>query len=195
MRYGLPISIPDLRRRPDHHREVHRDASGSQAVDRAKRCPEFQCGRGTLVRGGRRQGVARVLAGQVGLSGRQTRPADHAPLAECASVASIGTDAQLVAALYAPRGDNLLAALVVLTKTGIFIKPLTAEEGSWRVDDEGDLHAEGIGPIFALATAEGSIEIALDWPGEEGHDLSLHKTSPQGVLEEVLTGYLYTAPQ
>jgi hypothetical protein len=100
----------------------------------------------------------------------------------------------LVAALYAPRGDNLLAALVLSTKTGIFIKPLPAQEGTWRVDDEGDLHAEGIGPIFALATADGSIEIALDWPGEEGHDLSLYKTSPQGILEEVLTGYLFTAP-
>jgi hypothetical protein len=116
-------------------------------------------------------------------------------LAECTLVASIGTDAQLVAAVYAPRGDNLLAALVVLTKTGIFIKPLPAPEGTWRVDDEGDLHPEGIGPIFALATADGSIEISLDWPGAEGDDLSLYKTSPHGVLEEVLGGYLYTAPQ
>jgi hypothetical protein len=119
---------------------------------------------------------------------------EQRPLAECTLVAAIGTDTQLVAALYAPRGDNLLAALVVLTRTGIFIKPLPAPEGNWRVDDEGDLHPEGIGPIFALATADGAIEIALDWPGAEGDDLSLYRTSPQGVLEEVLGGYLYTAP-
>jgi hypothetical protein len=119
---------------------------------------------------------------------------EQRPLAECTSVASIGPDAQLLAVVYQPHGNNLFAALVVLTKTGIFIKPLPAPEGNWRVDDEGDLHPEGIGPIFALASADGSIEIALDWPGAEGDDLSLDKTSPQGVLEEVLTGYLYTAP-
>jgi hypothetical protein len=120
---------------------------------------------------------------------------ENRPLTECTSVASIGTDAELVAALYAPQGDNLLAALVVLTKTAIFINPLPAQEGTWRVDDEGDLHPEAIIPIFALATADGAIEIALDWEGAEGHDLTLYKTSPPGALAEVLTGYLYTAPQ
>jgi hypothetical protein len=120
---------------------------------------------------------------------------EQRPLTECTSVASIGMDAQLVAAVYQPHGDNLLAALVVLTKTGTFIKPLPAPEGNWRVDDDGDLQAEGIGPIFALATADGAIETALGWPAAEGLDLWLYKTSPKGVLEEVLTGYLYTAPQ
>ena len=120
---------------------------------------------------------------------------EQRPLAECTSVASIGTDAQLVAAVYEPHGDNLLAALVVLTRTGIFIKPLPAPEGNWQADGDGDLHAEEIGPIFALATADGAIEIALDWPSTDGLGLQLYKTSSPGVLEEILTGYLYTAPQ
>jgi len=117
-------------------------------------------------------------------------------LEQCRFITSIGTDTQLVAARYVISGDDPQLALVVLTKTGTFIDTgVGPTNGDSDVPaEDSDLNKQIISPMFAFARADGSVEIALDWPQDGSDVLSLFKTTPPDFLEEVFVGILYNAP-
>jgi hypothetical protein len=115
-------------------------------------------------------------------------------LAACFLLATLGGGAHLLAVEYQRREKNLLAALVLLTPSGVFTETLPAtlnDNSAWRVDDEGEFDGKYIVPIFALADSNGRIEFAIDWLGAEGDALTLYRTSAPGRLEAVLEGYRY----
>jgi len=100
----------------------------------------------------------------------------------------------IVAAEYQPKGESLLAAFVLITPSAVFTRPLPARfsnNDAWRSDDEGKLNAEYIKPMFALVS-ENAIEVAINWSGAEGSYLALYRSSPNGTLDEVVNGNLYT---
>jgi hypothetical protein len=119
---------------------------------------------------------------------------ENRQLAACSLLATLGGSAHLLAVEYQRREKNLLAALVLLTPSGVFTETLPATLGgnsAWRVDDEGEFNGKYILPMFALADSNGRIEFAIDWLGAEGDDLTLYRTSAPGRLEKVVEGYRY----
>jgi len=114
----------------------------------------------------------------------------------CRSVASFSGDALFLAVEYAPEGENLLAAFVVLLGSDAYVQVLPAKRGNdaWRADDNGEFQPEYVTALFAFRKSDGVFEVVVRWLGAEGDALRLLRTESPGVLETVTEAARYTGP-
>jgi hypothetical protein len=114
----------------------------------------------------------------------------------CHSVARFSKNVHFLAVEYRPEGENLLAAFIVLAGPDVYVHALPAKRGNdaWRVDDDGEFQPSYITAMFAVRKSDGSLEVAVDWPGAEGDDLMLLGATSQGRLQIMAQAYRYTAP-
>jgi hypothetical protein len=114
----------------------------------------------------------------------------------CLLIATFAGTVRLLAVEYAPQGNHLLAAFVLLTASRAYLEALPAEQGesAWRVDDDGHFEPRAVSALLALKARDGSIELAIDWSGIEGDSLTLYRGSSGGHLTAVAKGYWYHNP-
>lgn len=63
----------------------------------------------------------------------------------------------------------------------------------WRVDDGGNIHADGFKVVFLLKRGPAYV-LAIDWSGAEGDALSLHIAEGGAQFEQVKSGFWYRSP-
>jgi hypothetical protein len=63
----------------------------------------------------------------------------------------------------------------------------------WRVDDGGEINADGFSVVFLLKRGS-SYLLAVDWGAAEGSALSLHISEAGNQFKEVLSDSWYRAP-
>jgi hypothetical protein len=63
----------------------------------------------------------------------------------------------------------------------------------WRVDDGGNIHAEGFDAVFLLKRGETYV-LAIDWSAAEGNALSLHTAESGGQFKEIVSDSWYRSP-
>lgn len=63
----------------------------------------------------------------------------------------------------------------------------------WRVEDGGNIHAEGFEAIFLLKRGKTYV-LAIDWSAAEGNALSLHTSESGGQFKEIASDTWYRSP-
>ncbi len=116
---------------------------------------------------------------------------------QCARLAQIGSDTELLAVEYERRGDQMLGAVVLLRGSSpLLVKyPASASSTSaWRVDDQGKWEAGSFVPLFVFERiSDGGLEIAVQWSGPEGARLIVYRALGD-ALQPIDFGYRYWAP-
>jgi hypothetical protein len=120
------------------------------------------------------------------------------PVVGCWPIAESSGGAQVVVIEFARRLTNALASLVVIDGDRRIYVDYPAQfkgpgDDLWRVDDGGEIHAEGFDVVFLLKRGS-TYTIAIDWGGAEGSALSVHTSDEGQPFKEVMTDSWYRAP-
>lgn len=86
----------------------------------------------------------------------------------------IDSQGKLYLIQFEPKGQELLASLVLDSKEGLIVQDYPAElEGysAWRVDDGGKVLPEMFSFLWAVRTPEGFV-LGVQWMGAEGESVS-----------------------
>jgi hypothetical protein len=124
----------------------------------------------------------------------------HRKVSGCWHLASLGDDwldGFVDLYQFAPVGSQYLASLVLYSNEPPVICDFPAEmkdsSSVWRVDDEGDIHADGFRVLFVLKGDQGYL-MGLSSLGEEGEDLHLLRSTGKTGLKIIHGDYRYLAP-
>ncbi|HEY0283854.1 MAG TPA: hypothetical protein VGC23_00580 [Vicinamibacterales bacterium] len=120
------------------------------------------------------------------------------PVVGCWPVAASASGIQVAIIEFSRHLTQALASLVVIDGGHrIYVDyPATFKgpgDDLWRVDDGGNIHAEGFGVVFLLKRGTTYV-LAIDWAGAEGNALSLHVAEGGGQFKEMITDSWYRSP-
>ncbi|HUP40961.1 MAG TPA: hypothetical protein VM115_12635 [Vicinamibacterales bacterium] len=120
------------------------------------------------------------------------------PIVACWPIADGGPGVQVAILEFSRRLTRALASLVVIDGDRRTYIDYPADfkgpgESLWRVDDGGEIHAEGFEVVFLLKRGATYV-LAIDWGGAEGNALSVHTADGGGQFKEVLTDSWYRSP-
>lgn len=115
----------------------------------------------------------------------------------CRRLGRVGSDASVLSARFELQGDSALASLVLAEPDRVTFVDFPAEnrpeDGTWRVDDQGEFHPEDFDVVFVI-DAPGARVMALTWAGAEGESASLEVAVDGAVaFEKVVRAYRYWA--
>jgi hypothetical protein len=111
----------------------------------------------------------------------------------------LGSDGRVVLAEFARVGKDALASTVVITSEHLLFGDYPAEfraegEDLWRVDDGGELSADGFHVMF-IAQHGDRYAVGVSWAGTEGRALTLFISGSGNGLKGVLKDYWYQMPE
>lgn len=120
------------------------------------------------------------------------------PVVGCWPIADSSSGLQVAILEFSRRLTRALASLVVIDGDRRTYIDYPAEfkgpgETLWRVDDGGEIHAEGFEVVFLLKRGTTYV-LAIDWAGAEGNALSVHTADGGGQFTEVVTDSWYRSP-
>ncbi len=120
------------------------------------------------------------------------------PVVACWPIAEGGSGVQVAIVEFSRRLTRALASLVVMDGDRRTYIDYPADfkgpgETLWRVDDGGEIHAEGFEVVFLLKRGATYV-LAIDWAGAEGNALSVHTAEDGGQFQEVVTDSWYRSP-
>jgi hypothetical protein len=117
----------------------------------------------------------------------------------CFPLKRFGKEGQIVLAEFARAGKRALASVVVVDREHLWFGDYPAEfrgpgEDLWRVDDGGELSAEGFQIIF-VAQRGNRQALGVSWAGTEGRSLTLFLSGKGNGFDRVVEDYWYQMPQ
>ena len=120
------------------------------------------------------------------------------PVVGCWPIASSASGIQVAVIEFSRHLTQALASLIVIDgERRMYVDyPATFKgpgDDLWRVDDGGNIHAEGFGVVFLLKRGTTYV-LAIDWAGAEGNALSLHVAEAGGQFKEMITDSWYRSP-
>jgi len=120
------------------------------------------------------------------------------PVVGCWPIAESAAGIQIEVIEFSRHLTQALASLVVIDgERRIYVDyPATFKgpgDDLWRVDDGGNIHAEGFEAVFLLKRGETYV-LAIDWSGAEGNALSLHTAESGGQFKEIVSDSWYRSP-
>ena len=120
------------------------------------------------------------------------------PVLGCWPIAESAGGIQIAVIEFSRHLTQALASLVVIDgERRIYVDyPATFKgpgDDLWRVDDGGNIHAEGFDAVFLLKRGETYV-LAIDWSAAEGNALSLHTAESGGQFKEIVRDSWYRSP-
>ena len=120
------------------------------------------------------------------------------PVVGCWPIAESTAGIQVAIIEFARRLTQALASLVVIEGDRRTYIDYPADfkgpgDDLWRVDDGGEIHAEGFEVIFLLKRGTMCV-VAVDWAGAEGNVLSVHTAEGEGQFKELMSDSWYRSP-
>lgn len=120
------------------------------------------------------------------------------PVVGCWPIAQSTSGVQVAVIEFSRRLNNALASLVVIDgdrRTYIDYPAEFKGPGAdlWRVDDGGEIHADGFTVVFLLKRGTTYL-LAIDWAGAEGDALSLQSGEGAGQFKELISDFWYRSP-
>ncbi len=120
------------------------------------------------------------------------------PVVGCWPIGASAAGNQVAVIEFSRHLTQALASLVVIDgeRRAYIDYPATFKgpgDDLWRVDDGGNIHAEGFEVIFLLKRGTAYV-IAIDWSGAEGSALSLHVADGPGQFKELIDESWYRSP-
>jgi hypothetical protein len=117
----------------------------------------------------------------------------------CFALKRLGKAGQIVLAEFARAGTSALASTVVIDGERLYFGDYPAQfrgagRDLWRVDDGGELSADGFEIIF-VAQRGARQAVGVSWAGTEGRALALFTSASGNGLNRVLADYWYQMPQ
>jgi hypothetical protein len=116
----------------------------------------------------------------------------------CWALSDMGADQEVGLVEFARHGPDALASLVLVGPGVAVFEDFPAQsrgdgEDLWRVDDEGQMSADGFEVLFALRTPK-TYFLAVSWASTEGASLVLLTWSGGQQFIQCAGGYRYAAP-
>ena len=113
------------------------------------------------------------------------------PVVGCWPIAESAAGVQVAIIEFSRRLTDALASLVVIDGERRMYIDYPADfkgpgDDLWRVDDGGEIHAEGFKVVFLLKRGTTYV-LAVDWAGAEGNALSLHTAEGGGQFKEIIS--------
>lgn len=108
----------------------------------------------------------------------------------------IDSQGKLYLVQFEPKGQELLASLVLDSKEGLIVQDYPAElEGysAWRVDDGGEVLPEMFSFLWAARTPEGFV-LGVQWMGAEGESVSFLSREQNQFTELAVSYGRYMSP-
>jgi len=120
------------------------------------------------------------------------------PVVGCWPIAESGAGVQAAIIEFSRRLTLALASLVVIDGERRMYVDYQADfkgpgDDLWRVDDGGDIHADGFKVIFLLKRGT-TYMLAVDWAGAEGSTLSVQTAEGSGQFKEIISDSWYRSP-
>ena len=120
------------------------------------------------------------------------------PVVGCWPIAESGAGVQAAIIEFSRRLTLALASLVVIDGERLMYIDYQANfkgpgDDLWRVDDGGEIHAEGFTVIFLLKRGTTYV-LAVDWAGAEGRALSVQTADGSGQFKEIISDSWYRSP-
>jgi hypothetical protein len=120
------------------------------------------------------------------------------PVVGCWPIAESAAGIQIAVIEFSRHLTQALASLVVMDgERRLYVDyPATFKgpgDDLWRVDDGGNIHAEGFDVVFLLKRGK-AYAVAIDWAAAEGDALSLHTAGDDGQFKEVISDSWYRSP-
>jgi hypothetical protein len=120
------------------------------------------------------------------------------PVVGCWPIAESAAGARVAIIEFARRLTDALASLVVVDGDRRMYVDYSAQfkgpgDNLWRVDDGGEIHAEGFNVVFLLKRGTTYV-VAVDWGAAEGNALSLQIAEGSGQFKEVISDSWYRSP-
>lgn len=120
------------------------------------------------------------------------------PVVGCWPIAESPAGARVAIIEFARRLTDALASLVVVDGDRRMYVDYSAQfkgpgDNLWRVDDGGEIHAEGFDTVFLLKRGTTYV-LAVDWAAAEGNALSLQIAEGSGQFKEVISDSWYRSP-
>jgi hypothetical protein len=116
----------------------------------------------------------------------------------CFPLGRLGKEGRVVLAEFARVGNDALASVVMVGGRLLFGNYSAEFRGAgadlWRVDDGGELSAEGFHVVF-VAHRRDRFALATDWAGTEGRSLALFVSASGNGLNRVVEDYWYQLPE
>ncbi len=120
------------------------------------------------------------------------------PVVGCWPIAASAQGIQVAVIEFSRHLTQALASVIVIDgERRMYVDyPATFKgpgDDLWRVDDGGNIHAEGFDVLFVLKRGT-SYVLAIDWKGAEGSALSVHVAEGGGQFEELISDSWYRSP-
>lgn len=120
------------------------------------------------------------------------------PVVGCWPIGESAAGLQIAVIEFSRHLTQALASMVVIDgERRIYVDyPATFKgpgDDLWRVDDGGNIHADGFEVVFLLKRGTAYV-LAIDWSGAEGSALSLHVAEGSGQFKEVVSDSWYRSP-
>ena len=208
---GQQLSVQFERRQPEGRNTTNRQAPQNFAqtagavfrIIGGKVSPEATCvlAEESFLAGATVRAAEASVAGRALLRKRRIRTSRRTKAARSSAAGQLPNrvrEFSVAIIEFARRLTQALASLVVIDGERRMYVDYSAEfkgpgDDLWRVDDGGEIHAEGFEVVFLLKRGTTYV-LAVDWAGAEGNALSVHTAEGGGQFKEVISDSWYRSP-